>query len=93
MLVLGWRSQMRKENPFLVILLLLFATSVYAETLTGHVVKVADGDTLTILDASTVQHKIRISGIDAPERNQPFGAASKKQMSELAFGKEAEVIC
>ena len=76
-----------------VCVLLLFVLSVYAETLTGRVVKVTDGDTLTMLDATNVQHKIRISGIDAPERKQPFGTASKKHMSELAFGKEAEAIC
>jgi micrococcal nuclease len=38
--------------------------------LTGKVVKIADGDTLTILDASNTQHKIRLAGIDAPEKGQ-----------------------
>jgi endonuclease YncB( thermonuclease family) len=73
--------------------LLLCASSVYAAALEGRVVKVADGDTITLLDASRVQHKIRISGIDAPERKQPFGAASKKNMSDLSAGKQAEAIC
>jgi endonuclease YncB( thermonuclease family) len=48
----------------------------YAETVTGRVVGVADGDTITVLDADKVQHKIRLAGIDAPEKKagvwQPF---------------------
>jgi endonuclease YncB( thermonuclease family) len=74
-------------------LCVLLASTANAETLTGRVVKVADGDTLTLLDASNVPHKIRISGIDAPERKQAFDTASKKNMSALASGKEAEAIC
>ena len=38
-----------------------------------------------------MQHKIRLSGIDAPERNQPFGKRSKKRMAELVAGREVEV--
>jgi hypothetical protein len=34
--------------------------------ITGEVVKIADGDTLTVLDRSNTQHKIRLAGIDAP---------------------------
>ncbi|MGH8502559.1 MAG: thermonuclease family protein [Gammaproteobacteria bacterium] len=52
--------------------LYLLATPALADTLTGRVVKIADGDTLTLLDASNSQHKIRLSGIDAPERAQPY---------------------
>jgi endonuclease YncB( thermonuclease family) len=37
-------------------------------TLNGRVVKVADGDTITVLDAESAQHKIRLNAIDAPER-------------------------
>src|SRR5687768_7514917 len=63
----------------------------HAEILTGQVVKIADGDTLTILDASRQQHKIRLSGIDAPERKQPFGTVSRQHLAGLAFGKPATV--
>ena len=41
-----------------------------AATIEERVVGLADGDTVTVLDASKVQHKIRLSGIDAPEKNQ-----------------------
>jgi endonuclease YncB( thermonuclease family) len=64
---------------------------VHAETLTGQVVKIADGDTLTILDASLQQHKIRLSGIDAPEREQAFGTVSRQHLASLAFSKVARV--
>ncbi len=37
-------------------------------TITGKVVAIADGDTLTVLDGANVQHKIRLRGIDAPPR-------------------------
>ena len=70
---------------------LLFAASVNAETLTGRVEQVSDGDTVAVLGASNVQHKIRISGIDAPERKQPFGNASRKHLATLVAGQEITV--
>ncbi|WP_219988785.1 thermonuclease family protein [Leucothrix pacifica] len=55
--------------------------------LQGKVVKLADGDSITVLDDDKVQHKIRLSGIDAPERNQPYGKAAKQFLSDKIFGK------
>ncbi len=52
---------------------------------------IADGDTITVLDANKVQHKIRLSGIDAPEKKQPFGNRSKESLSALAFDKTVNV--
>ncbi len=43
----------------------------------GRVVGISDGDTVTVLDADKKQHKIRINGIDAPEKRQPFGERSR----------------
>jgi endonuclease YncB( thermonuclease family) len=54
-------------------------------------VGIADGDTLTVLTASRQQHKIRLAEIDASEKSQPFGTQSKQSLSDLCFGKEAEV--
>lgn len=55
--------------------------------LEGKVVGVSDGDTVTVLDASKTQHKIRVAGIDAPEKGQDFGQRSKESLSALVFGK------
>ena len=59
----------------LVQLLAIFFVAVVADAaeINGRVVAVADGDTLTVLDAKNVQHKIRLGGIDAPEKKQAFG--------------------
>jgi endonuclease YncB( thermonuclease family) len=59
--------------------------------LEGTVVKIADGDTITVLDSDKVQHRVRIAGIDAPEKNQPFGNASGKRLGELVARKEVRV--
>jgi len=61
--------------------------------LQGRIVAVADGDTLTLLDASKTQHKIRLDGIDAPEKGQAFGNRSKQSLSDLAFGRDAQAHC
>ena len=62
-----------------------------AEPIVGRVVGVAKGDTLTVPDALKHQHKIRLSGIDAPEGGQAFGQRSKQALSDCAFGKQATV--
>ena len=74
-----------------VFLLLLASQGAAADWLTGRVVGVADGDTITLLDASNKQHKIRLSGIDAPERSQPFGQRSKQSLSDLAYSRSVSV--
>ena len=63
-----------------------------SQTLNGRVVSIADGDTVTVLDADNTQHRIRLSGIDAPESHQAFGTQSKRNLSELVFGKDVTVI-
>ena len=70
---------------------LALACSVHAETVTGRVVGVADGDTITVLDAEKAQHKIRLAGIDAPEKKQAFGNRSKESLSEMVFDKTVNV--
>jgi endonuclease YncB( thermonuclease family) len=53
----------------------------------GKVVGVADGDTVTILDADRKQYKLRLAYIDAPEKAMPFGQASKQALSNLVYNK------
>ena len=57
---------------------------------TGKVVAIADGDTVTVLYENQ-QHKIRLSGIDAPESHQAFGDKAKKALADKVFGKEVRV--
>ena len=51
----------------------------------GRVVGVADGDTVTVLDADKKQYKLRLAYIDAPEKAMPFGQAAKNHLSDLVF--------
>lgn len=57
----------------------------------GMVVKVADADTITVLDAHKNQHKIRFMGIDAPERGQAYGAKATEALRE-AIGNKPVVV-
>jgi endonuclease YncB( thermonuclease family) len=61
------------------------------KTITSRVVKIADGDTLTVLDETNTQHKIRLAGIDAPEKAQPFGTKSRENLAAKVFGKTVRV--
>jgi endonuclease YncB( thermonuclease family) len=70
---------------------LCIAMSLNAAALQGKVVSVADGDTITVLDSQKTQHKIRLQGIDAPERAQPFGNKSRQSLHELVHGKQVTV--
>ena len=51
----------------------------------------ADGDTVTVLDSNKTQYKIRLMGIDAPEKKQAFGNKSKQSLSDLVFNKQVTV--
>jgi endonuclease YncB( thermonuclease family) len=72
---------------------LLVAHPAHAEQRRGTVVGVADGDTLTLLDEQRQQHRIRLDGIDAPERSQPFGQRARQSLASLAHGREALAEC
>jgi endonuclease YncB( thermonuclease family) len=48
---------------------------------------IAHGDTITILDDSKTQYRVRLHGIDAPERGQAFSAKAKELVGELAAGQ------
>ena len=71
---------------------LLLAEACAAE-ISGRIVSIQDGDTLTILDTNSQQHRIRISGIDAPESKQPFGTRSKQKLAEMAAGEDGRAEC
>ena len=73
----------------LFILILLLSSPVLA--LTGRVVNVADGDTVTILDANKRQNKIRLYGIDCPEKKQAFGQRARQFLAGMIAGKTVDI--
>jgi len=57
---------------------------------TAKVVGVVDGDTIDVLLPGNIQQRLRLNGIDTPERGQPFGNNAKQYLSELIMGKQIE---
>ena len=75
----------------LLFIVLCLATCVQAADLRGRVVAVSDGDTVTVLDAERRQYKVRLAGIDAPEKAEPFGQTLKISLADQIFGREVAV--
>ena len=57
----------------------------------GRVVRVFDGDTVSVLDRRNTQYKIRLFAIDSPEWDQPYGKAAKRELTQLVDGKQVGV--
>lgn len=74
-------------RTILLLVAVLLALPAQAELISGLVVHVADGDTITLLDAAKVQHKIRLAGIDAPEKSQAYGDRSRESLAELVANR------
>lgn len=84
-LILGW-----------VICVALFYSISHAwaeQVIPGKVVGITDGDTLTLLDTNQMQYRIRVSGIDTPERGQAYGHVATENLAKLAFGQLAAADC
>lgn len=62
-----------------------------ANTLYGLVVNVADGDTITVLDSTKQQHRIRLLHIDAPERGQAYGRVAQKALAQKINQRQVQV--
>ncbi len=62
-----------------------------AQTIQGKVIRIADGDTITILDSTNTQKRIRLYGVDCPEDGQDFSNVAKKFTSDKCFGKVVQV--
>jgi endonuclease YncB( thermonuclease family) len=69
---------------------LVLSTDTRVDDFSGRVVGVSDGDTITVMHDGQGE-KIRLYGIDAPEKGQAFGNRVKQFVSTLAFGKEVKV--
>ncbi|WP_082744805.1 thermonuclease family protein [Aliarcobacter cryaerophilus] len=72
-------------------LILILSSYLFSLELIGKVVKVSDGDTVTILTSDKTQHKIRLNDIDAPEKKQAFGNKSKDNLAKYIAGKTVTV--
>ena len=79
------------RNSVAVVVALTLVLVAHAETIIGRVVKVADGVTITVLDDQLQQHRIRLAGIDAPEKKQDFGTRSRENLSRMVAGKTVVV--
>lgn len=74
------------KNYFIIVFFLL-PLYLISQTRKGKVVRVADGDTITILDSTNTQLRVRLYGVDAPEKGQDFSNVAKQFISDLCFSK------
>jgi endonuclease YncB( thermonuclease family) len=75
------------QYAIICLLALTLCSPALADTLQGKVVKVADGDTVTIVDNQGQKHRIRLAGIDAPEKDQSYGDVSTQGLNKLVSGR------
>src|SRR5262249_7761288 len=78
-----------KRIVFIIIVLGLSALS-WAEEFSGQVVGVLDGDTIEVLHNNRAE-RVRLNGIDCPEKGQAYGKRAKQAASALVFGKEVSL--
>jgi endonuclease YncB( thermonuclease family) len=81
---------MKKRLLFLICFLSV-AISAFGQRFPVTVVGITDGDTFTVINRDKLQLKVRIIGIDAPEKKQPFGSKARQTLSELIFKKQIEI--
>src|SRR5688572_6310625 len=70
--------------------LFMVVTPAMAADFTGEVIRVLDGDTIEVLHEKKPE-RIRLYGIDCPEKGQPFGQKAKQATSSLLFGKAVRI--
>ncbi|MES3040467.1 MAG: thermonuclease family protein [Pseudomonadota bacterium] len=79
---------------FFLLLALGLTPALHARTdaqISGYVISIADGDTLTLLTADKERVKVRLAEIDTPEKKQPYGQKAKQELAGLAFNKNAHI--
>lgn len=80
---------MHKISTFIILCFTAFTAN--SEPVSGRIVGITDGDTVQLMTSTRELLKIRLSGIDAPEKSQPFGEKSKQALSSCCFNKDAVV--
>lgn len=83
----GWRKASEKFND-----LVPAEQSPVSFDIVGRVVRVADGDTISVLDGNKNQYKIRFFGIDTPEYDQPYGDAASKALAQQLANKTVGIV-
>ena len=76
---------------FLLVIIFFGFQNSFADILSGKVIKITDGDTVHLLVEGNEKEKIRLAGIDAPERKQAFGKKSKQYLADLIGAKQVTV--
>ncbi|MBE8721178.1 thermonuclease family protein [Sphingobacterium pedocola] len=71
----------------LICFLLFIPLFCISQNIEGRVIRIADGDTITLLDSTNTQVRIRLYGIDCPENGQDFANIAKRFTSDLCFSK------
>ena len=77
----------KNRNTLVVIIIFAININIVRADFTAKVRKIVDGDTIHVVDKYGNQFKIRLTGIDAPEKNQAYGLESKNQLSEAINNK------
>ena len=72
------------------VILLCVVSLAHAESFSGKLVKVIDGDTIEVMHDGKAE-RIRLAQIDCPEKNQPFGQAAKRYVLDVAAHKIVKV--
>jgi hypothetical protein len=78
-------------SPILLAILIAFAKPAAVHELVGEVVSISDGDTMTVLDAEKVQHKIRLKGVVSPETDQTFPTAARRSLGTRVHHERVRV--
>ena len=78
-------------NLILISFLILKSSFVFSKEIKGKVIKVIDGDTIVVRTAQSKKLKVRLAGIDAPEKNQFFGDKSGEYLKKIIFEKIVRV--
>jgi endonuclease YncB( thermonuclease family) len=87
------RSEIAKLRSAATAVCLIVFNPAWAETLTGFVVGILDGETVTFRDDARKQHRIRLLGVDAPGKREAFGDLARHNLSRIAFQQPARAEC
>ncbi|MBO5563729.1 MAG: thermonuclease family protein [Bacteroidales bacterium] len=79
------------KRIFFILVISFLPVLCLAQHFSVKVIGISDGDTFTCINDDNLQLKIRINGIDAPEKRQAFGNKSKEFLSSLIFGKKISI--